>query len=441
MERYILKEMLAWRSSPHRKPLLLWGARQVGKTYILQKFGRQFFDKVHYFNFERTPELHSIFAHNLEPNTIITQLEFYLGLPIDRERDLIIFDEIQECPNALTSLKYFCEDMPKLALCAAGSLLGLQFSSHSFPVGKVDILHLHPLCFEEFLLGLGDNKSLDILHQLSHNSFIPEIVHKHLWEKLKLYFIVGGLPEVITTYLQYQTHLLVALEKVRKKQEELITAYTADMAKHAGKVNAMHIDRVWRAVPEQLALAQDGSAQKFKFKGVIPGINRYDRMAGPIDWLQSAGLIIKIPIANAAQLPLAAYTKENAFKLYMFDVGILGAMSYLSPKAILDYHYGTYKGYFAENFVAQEFRSKDAQPLYCWQARQSEVEFVRVVDDVVIPIEVKSGHVTQAKSIKIFQEKYQAPYRVIMSANNLRIDHQHKLHRYPLYLAYKFPLL
>jgi hypothetical protein len=228
---------------------------------------------------------------------------------------------------------------------------------------------------------------------------------------------------------------------VREKQIDLIRDYIADIAKHSGKLNAMHIERVWRNIPAQLAKAQDGSAPKFRFKGVVPGISAYSRLSGTIDWLDAAGLIIKVQIVNSGQLPSSAYVTENRFKLFCFDIGILGAMSRLPPKSILDYDYGTYKGYFAENYIAQEFRYAGISQLYSWNEKTAEVEFLREVKGEVLPVEVKSGWVTQSKSLKVFSEKYKPRYQTIMSARNLNINHSNRTHNYPLYLASHFPLV
>lgn len=439
MKREIMLKLQHWRRNKERKPLLLNGARQVGKTYILMAFGQQNFARVHYLNFEETISIHQIFAEDLSPHKIIQQLEFHLNTAINLHKDLLIFDEIQACPRAITSLKYFCEQLPELAICTAGSLLGVQLNETSYPVGKIDILHLYPMNFHEFLLALDDQRSLKIINEINTKLKLPMIIHEHLWQLLKIYFITGGLPEVVNIYIQNQSNLSQALNLVREKQNMLITAYNADFAKHSGKINSMHINRVWHSIPEQLAKEQNDGTARYKFKGVIPGIARYADLVGPIDWLQAAGLIIKIPVCNSGELPLSAYTKENIFKLYCFDVGILGALSNLPPAAIMEYDYGTYKGYFAENFVAQEFLANNAE-LYSWSEGTAEVEFLRILDTKVIPIEVKSGWITQAKSIKIFQKKYASPYRVIMSAKNLSIDNVNKVHHYPLYLCGMFPL-
>jgi len=438
MERNVWNKLIEWKNKKERKPLILKGARQVGKTYLLQAFGKECFPQVHYLNFEKNKQLAKIFEGNIAPSDILRDLSFYLNTSINKENDLVIFDEIQNVPRALTSLKYFQEELPCLAICAAGSLLGIQLSEESFPVGKVEFLKMFPMSFEEFLKGTGDDKAFEFLKGRKKFEDIPQIIHNHLWEQLKIYFVVGGLPEIVKTFVEYKNDLFIALQKVREKQNNLILTYLADIAKHSGKQNSMHIERLWRNIPAQLAREYDGSAAKFKFKGIIPGISRYSKLAGSIDWLVVAGLIIKVHIVNSGQLPFAAYATENSFKLYVFDVGLLGALSDLSPKSIMEYEYGSYKGYFAENFAAQEFVCSGVKELYCWKEGTAEVEFLREVNGDVFPVEIKSGWVTQAKSLKVFAQKYSPEYRTIFSANNLFIDSVNKIYRYPLYLASRF---
>lgn len=440
MKRSIFDKLKGWKDKKDRKALILKGARQVGKTYILKCFGQYAFPKVHYVNCEQDETLIRIFEKDLRPKRILQDLSFYVDSSIDCERDLLILDEIQECPRALTSLKYFQEELPGFAICAAGSLLGIELGKGSYPVGKVEQIEMYPMCFEEFISATGETRTLDALCNCGPGTPIPDIVHTHLWEQLKIYFIVGGLPEIVKTYRDLKHDLFLALKTVRQKQADLIKAYLADIAKHSGKQNAMHIERIWRNIPTQLARIQNGSAPKFKFKGIVPGIRSYSRLAGAIDWLNTAGLIIKIQIVNSGKLPLSAYTAENRFKLCCFDVGLLGAMSQLPPKTILSYDYGTYKGYFAENFVAQEFTCADIQPLYSWREKTAEVEFLVEKSGEVLPVEVKSGWVTQAKSLKVFAEKYDPLYRTVLSAKNLQINHYNRLHHYPLYLASRFPI-
>jgi predicted AAA+ superfamily ATPase len=440
MKRLILQDLQAWKRQKHRKPLIIKGVRQTGKTYILKQFGESDFPAFHYINFEHNLKAANLFNNDFDPKRILQDLSFLLNTSIDEKHDLVIFDEIQACPQALTSLKYFAEQLPELALCCAGSLLGLHIGDASFPVGKVDFIHMRPMCFAEFLEASGDRKSLDLLNNCQHSDLISDVVHEHLWQQFKIYLVVGGLPEVVRTYIENKNDLYTGLTLARKKQQDLIYGYYADIAKHAGKVNAMHIDRVWRAIPRQLAHSQDGSSKRFQFRDVIPGIDRYQRMANVIDWLLTAELVIKIPVIEHVELPLSAYVDESYFKLYLFDIGILGALSELSPKSILDYDYGTYKGYIAENIVAQEFIAKRSMNLYSWQDSRAEVEFLYMLDDQAIPIEVKSGWVTRNQSLNKYAEKYHPPYRVVFSAKTLHIDLSHQYHQYPLYMAYWFPI-
>lgn len=435
MKRLALQELIKWKNSSNRKPLIIKGARQVGKTYLLKLFAEQEFPQHFYINFEKQPGLAKLFTENLDPKRIINELSFTFKKQINPQTDLLIFDEIQACPKALTALKYFCEDLPELALCAAGSLLGIHLNSEPFPVGKVDWLHLYPMSFKEFLIALEETLLVELLDKMSLNISIPDIAHEQLWQHLKYYFIVGGLPEVISLFCEHKNTLFDAFTVVRHKQNNLIKDYYSDIAKHSGKVNTMQIDRVWQDVPNQLARAQDGSAPKFKFKGIISGIDRYTRLANVIDWLLNAGLIIKISTVSTCRQPLKAYTKESQFKLFLFDVGLLGCMSDLAPETILQYDYGSYKGYFAENFVCQELLCADSKLLYGWQEQQAEIEFLKEINGNLIPIEVKSGTVTHAKSLSVFIKKYAPAYSIILSAQKKMISKKRQVYYLPLYLA------
>lgn len=296
------------------------------------------------------------------------------------------------------------------------------------------------MSFLEFLKGMGQRRIAAFLRDFSTSEEIPHSVHARLWEQWKQYLIVGGLPEVVKNFAEMQTDLFKAVKSARKRQSELIRDYLADMAKHSGKQNALHIERIWKNIPSQLAREHDGSAPKFRFKGVVPGVHSYSRLAGATDWLEATGLIIKVPIANHADLPLSAYTKDNTFKLFCFDVGMLGALSGLPPRTILDYDYGSYKGYVAENYAACELIGAGIGKLYAWRERTAEVEFLIESEEGILPLEIKSGWVTQAKSLTVFAEKYNPPYRTIFSAANISIDHTKRVHRYPIYLTGRFPL-
>ena len=441
MERNISFNLKNWKENKKRKPLILLGARQVGKTYLLKNFGKENFSKYLYVNFEEKKELCKLFTEDLDPKRILSELEIYFNAEIDLKNDLIILDEIQECPEAISSLKYFSEVIPELATCSAGSLLGVKLGMGSFPVGKVELVNMFPMSFFEFLKAINELKLLKYLLNWNPSEKFSSTVHSKAWDLFKTYLVVGGLPESILVYKEHQANKNKALAEVRKSQQNLIKTHLADIAKHSGKQNSMHIERIWSNIPSQLAREQDGTATKFKFKGVIPNVKGYSRLADTIDWLQAAGLILRIPISNSGNLPLKAFTDENSFKLYLYDVGILGALSSLEPSVILNYDYGTYKGYFAENFIAQEFTCAMGQPdeIFAWKKAKSEIEFLRVVKDSVIPIEVKSGWNTRSRSINVFIEKYDSPYGIIFSASDFTQNQKNKIRRLPLYLASRFP--
>lgn len=433
MKRNVTESLNDWKSSANRKPLILKGARQVGKTHILKEFGREDFPRCHYVNFEEDERLGRIFEQDLKPHRILDELQFYLDQIIDRRQDLVIFDEIQRCSKALTSLKYFSEEMPELALCAAGSLLGVTLHMESFPVGKVQFLAMYPLSFDEFLDGIGKERLAELIRKHDLTQPVPEMAHEQLWELWKRYLIVGSLPEAVNHYREKQENLYEAVQIIRKAQRDLLDAYLADIAKHCGKTNALHIERLWRNVPAQLAQSQNGSAGKFKLREGIPGIRGYERLSAPLDWLEGADLLIRVPIIDAVGIPLSGYAKENRFKLYFFDVGLLGAMSGIAPATFLNYDFGSYKGYVAENFVAQELRAAGDKTIYCWQGRTAEVEFLLEKEGEIVPVEVKSGWVTQSKSLKVYTDRYHPSKSYILSANNVK--HSNSRHHLPLYMA------
>jgi predicted AAA+ superfamily ATPase len=432
MKRTVTDFLNRWKTSVNRKPLILRGARQVGKTYILKEFGGAAFPRYHYVNFEKDEKLGRIFEQDLKPDRILDELQFYLDRPIDRRLDLVILDEIQRNSKALTSLKYFSEEMPEMALCAAGSLLGVALPD-SFPVGKIQFLDMYPLSFDEFLDGVGKERLAELIRKHDVTQPFPETAHEQLWGLWKHYLVVGGLPDAVNHYRERQENLYEAVQAIRKAQRDLLEAYLADMAKHSGKSNALHIEKLWRNVPAQLARAQNGSAGKFKLREGIPGIRGYERLSAPLDWLECANLLIRTPIIDAVGVPLSGVVKENRFKLYFFDVGLLGAASGIAPATFLNYDFGSYQGYVAENFVAQELRAAGDKTLFCWQGRTAEVEFLLEREGEVVPVEVKSGWVTQSKSLKVYMERYRPPRAYILSANNIS---QRNIVRYlPLYAA------
>jgi uncharacterized protein len=375
------------------------------------------------------------FEEDLSPEKIVSSMEFHLDTDIDIANDLVFFDEIQDCPRAITSLKYFQEEMPELALVCAGSLLGVVHSDSAFPVGKVSFLNLYPLSFEEFLLAVGDRKSCKVIDEINMKSFIPEIVHHHLLERLKEYMITGGMPEVVSVYIENINDKYKAFNLVRDKQRELLTSYMGDFSKYSGKINSTEIVSVFESIPAQLP------NKKFVSSRVIQG-GRFSKLRSSIDWLIGAGLLIKVKITNSGEIPFAAFSQENNFKLYLFDIGLLGALGSLSPNVIYKQNdlFATFKGAFCENFVAQEFVCKDQLQLYCWVNNTSEVEFVREFDGIVLPVEVKAGLSGKLKSLNVFFGKYKSKYRVRLSSRQLEINNDAGMHSYPLYLVARFPL-
>ena len=435
MKRTITASLVKWKNERPRKPLLLRGARQVGKTYALKEFGREQFPRAWYLNFEEDESLARYFAEDLDPERLLEEFRFHFGGVVDPRHDLLIFDEIQRCPRALTSLKYFCEELPDLAICAAGSLLGLTLNSESFPVGKVTFLNMYPMNFLEYLEGIHEDDLAGCLRDYTGEKSFPAAAHEQLWDRWKSYLVVGGLPEAVNTFRDLRQDRYTAMQSVRKLQRDLINGYLADVAKHSGKVSAMHIERLWKSVSAQLARIQDGTAPKFRFRDAIPGVRGYERLAAPLDWLERANLVMRSFILDTAVVPLAGFVKETAFKLYFFDTGMLNAMSGLPPEVILRYGFGSYQGYVAENFVAQELRAAGDEVLYCWQGRTSEVEFMIEAGPGVVPWEVKSGQVVHSKSLSVFEDRHQPRLSYVLSARNEIASSGARRRHIPLYAA------
>ena len=442
MLREATSELLQWMSSKHRKPLIILGARQVGKTYLIKDFGAAHFPAVHVVNFELETEAAEIFERNLSPERILKELALFLGREINVQTDLLFFDEIQAAPRALTSLKHFHEKYPELALCAAGSLLGLHLAHSSFPVGFIDWLHLYPMSFQEFINARASSQVQKEFQSALSGNEISTVAHQIFWDLWREYLVCGGLPEVVVRYISNKPGSIESFTESRAIQRKLINDYLADVAKHAGKVNAMHIERTWKSVPSQIASAQDLSVSRFKFKDVVPGIHNFGRLAGSIDWLSKAGLIIQIPVCGKSETPISAYTKPNYFKLYMFDIGLLGAMLELPPAALMKYDFGTYKGYIAENFVAQTLKATLKETsIFGWSEGKSEIEFLLQGHKGPIPVEVKSSSRIRAQSLKTFIDKYNPGTSIVISGRPIAksthangVTHNVNL---PLYLTSK----
>lgn len=408
MERLLEKQLVAWRQQKTRKPVLLDGARQVGKTYLIENlFGKKHFNKVHKLDFRENPATHELFKDSLNPDTLISNMELFLGDDIDLASDLVFFDEVGECQRAVDSLKYFAEKRPDIFLCATGSNIGLL---DSFPVGKVHMLEVFPLSFEEFLMASSEFRLLERYREISR----LKITHDMLWDYLLDYYFVGGMPEAVSVwFVSKGTGINERSANISQIHRNLIRGYERDFGKYGGKLNAMDIDRVFRNVPLQLSKYVDGSVKRYIFKNVIENKNRYLKLKGPIDWLEKAQLVTKCyPIETQPVVPLKALIKENIFKLFFFDIGLLGHMLELSyqeqraQKTLI-------KGFIAENFVQNELRNIGICPTYSWSEGQSEIEFLyKTRDGNIVPIEVKSGKRTRAKSLGVYKEKYKPAYTI-----------------------------
>ena len=443
MKRQIETKLIQWKNKKNRKPLFLQGARQVGKTYLLQDFAKSQFNNSHYFDLEELKtDLSSIFNDSpLDPKQLIDKLSFVSGKSINIKKDILILDEIQTIPRAITALKYFNQHMSDLAVAAAGSNLGVAHSDEPFPVGKVEIFHMYPMNFEEFLSGTGEETALSFLKNFKGEK-TGDIYHRRLFDSLKKYFITGGMPEVICQYMAKKDEPLEAFRAVRQLQKQLLLHYESDFSKYAGSTNSRHIERIFRAIPLQLSNTQDKKSKKFKFKDIVSkGYRSYEDLADPIEWLSKAGLALRVNTILHPSIPVMAGIKENSFKLFLFDIGLLGAIVNLNPENIMRYDYGSYKGYFAENFVLQELYSYGLNKIVTWSGRTSEIEFVLEINGNIIPVEVKAGLNTKAKSLQAFIDKYSPVYSVKFTGNKFGCDRQKRIFNYPLYMVSKFPKL
>lgn len=391
MRRKALLALKEWKDDPDRKPLILKGARQVGKTWLMERFGEECYEDSFYFNFDEEEEIASIFKSNKDPFRIIELLGMIKGKKIEPQKHLIIFDEVQECPEALNSLKYFCEKAREYHIISAGSLLGtLLAQPKSYPVGKVNVMHIYPLTFEEFLCAV-DEGLYQYYESIQRGSIIETVFHTKLMEMYRYYLIIGGMPECVASWVKHKDP-----DKVLKLQQELIQLYENDFSKHNGKVNSGRILLVFRSIVNQLAKDNE----KFVYGCVRQGA-RAREFEEAIEWLVSAGMVIRIHNVSKPEHPLNAYEEVNHFKLFLFDVGLLKCMAGISNEAILlkaDYQF---KGPLTENYCLQQIRDIfDTMPKYYVQGQNSEIDFVLQNSMEIIPVEVKAGDSTHANSFK-----------------------------------------
>ncbi len=428
MKRDIYYQLIVWKNNPERKPLVLKGARQVGKTYILQNFGKNEYEDVAYFNFEEDPDLHDFFTGRLAPEKIIQTLSIFQEKKIIPDQTLIIFDEVQNSPETLTSLKYFCEKAPEYHIVAAGSLLGIKIGqSAPFPVGKVNFLDLYPMTFAEFLDAVGKSQ-LRILLEDTDFEPIAKAFHTELIDLLKMYYFVGGMPEAVAQFVKNQD-----LHKVRRIQEEILEAYSIDFSKYTTKSEAIRLAATWASIPGQLAHEN----KKFTYAEITKNA-RAREYGESIQWLVDAGLVIKVKNTHTPKLPLAAY-EENVFKLYLLDVGLLGAMINVSQRIIIQGSnlFNEFNGAFVENYGAQELVAHGQKNLYYWTSKsQAEVDFVVVLHDQVMPLEVKAGVSKQKKSLRVYGDKYNSS--VLSRSTLMNFKEDGMIRNYPLYALWLF---
>ena len=432
MERILISELQKWKDKYDRKPLILRGARQVGKTWLLKDFGKRFFKNVCYINFEQKDVLGAIFEGTLSPQRIIEQLSVYTGSKILPNDTLLIFDEVQEMPRALTSLKYFAEEAPEYAICCAGSLLGVALpEGTSFPVGKVEFLDLYPLSFHEFLLANGEEMLLNYILRDGNRNLAP--FTEKLTDYLKKYFVIGGMPSVILKWLD--THDFFDVDDVQK---QLVTAYENDFSKHAPKQMVEKIRYIWDSIPSQLAKEN----KKFVY-GLVRDGARAREYEDAIMWLSDAGEIIRTYNISKPDVPLKAYADLKSFKVFLLDVGLLRCISGVSPKVILKGSriFEEFKGALTEQYVCQELQLfKRLQTNYYWTSSSTaEIDFLVSDGMEVYPLECKAGLTMNAKSLKVYRQKYMPKYALRTSLLPYSKNEEEGIINLPLYLLFALP--
>jgi len=426
MKRDIYKKLLDWKSNLRRKPLLLQGARQTGKTFILKAFGRNEYENVLYCNFEEDPNLGQFFQHDLNPERILADLSIYYDLKIRPAVDLVVFDEIQASNRALNALKYFEEKRKDIHIVAAGSLLGVKLSTPgSFPVGKVNFLHLFPMTFMEFLDGMGESRYRRLLENVSEPIPLSEPFHFHLIDLLRQYYFVGGMPEAVKYFAETSNG-----RETRQIQEEIIKSYVLDFAKHAPSSNIPKLTLLWDSIPKHLAKEN----KKFVFSAIKKSA-RAREYENALIWLEDAGLIYRAIATGTIKHPLGHYADRGCFKVYALDVGLLGAMARL-PIDILaggDRLFNEYEGAFVENFVAQQLMAYFQQPLYYWRSKggKAELDFLCEFSDRIYPLEVKAGINPRSKSLRSYDIQFSPP--VLARSTLLNFKKDGKILNLPLY--------
>ncbi|MDO9933540.1 ATP-binding protein (plasmid) [Glaesserella parasuis] len=424
MQRKILQSLQNWKQNLNRKPLIIQGARQVGKTWAMKHFGEQSFEQVAYINFDNNPRMKTLFSGDYDINRLILGLKIESGVDIQAHNTLIIFDEVQEVPQALSSLKYFYENAPEFYIVSAGSLLGMSLHHQvSFPVGKVDFLPLYPMDFHEFLLAVGKQDLVELLN-LKDWSLISAMKSRYI-ELLRQYYFVGGMPEAVKVFIETQN-----VDAVRQVQKNLLMAYEQDFSKHIRDGQTVQkVRSIWHAIPEQLAKEN----KKFIYANLQKGARSKDYEIA-LQWLKDSGLVHSVPRIKKPHLPLSAY-QDNAFKLYGLDIGLLSAQSQLDASVLLDGSriFSEFKDALTEQYVLQQLIANQDNPVFYWATEKgtAEVDFVVQQKQAVIPIEVKAEENLKAKSLKVYVEQFQPEHAFRFSMADYR--EQDWLVNVPLY--------
>ena len=427
MERTIIKELYAWKNRTERQPLILKGARQCGKTYILKKFGDEYYRHTAYFNFEETSVLAGIFEKDFDTKRIIFELSLQLGRSITPEDTLVVFDEIQICGRAVTALKYFSENAPEYNIVCAGSLLGISLQPGiSFPVGKVEFLDMYPMSFTEFAAARGENTLAEFLQGINRSSELPAVASGKAETLLNEYYIVGGMPAAVKKWCETMN-----LDEVESVQRNILQSYEMDFAKHAPIEQFTKLTAIWRSIPVQLAKEN----KKFIFSQVKKGWRAKD-LEDALEWLIDAGLIYKVRRIEKPAFPLSSYADDTAFKIYMCDVGLLRCLSGLPYSAMAGNFelYSEFKGAMAENYVLCEFLKAGQKEAFFWTSGNSaEVDFVIQEDNMIIPVEVKASQNVRARSLAEYRKKYKPELAMKISGVD-KINGKEVLN-FPLYAA------
>ena len=433
MYRKITKQLLDWKNKKNHMPLILQGARQVGKTWIMKDFGKQYYKKVAYISFDTNDTIREVFQKGFNIDRIISELGLDVGFKIEPENTLIIFDEIQECPLALTSLKYFNENAPQYDIIAAGSYLGVaHHEGTGFPVGKVEFLNLYPLDFEEFLLATGNERFIE---PIKNKEFGTVSTFKNDYEYyLKQYLYIGGMPKVVLDFIDNND-----FTSVRQVQNIILSTYEQDFSKHIQSNVVEKIRMLWHSIPSQLAKEN----KKFIYNAVKKGARAKDFELA-LAWLRDSGLIYKVNRVTKPVLPLIAYEDFDVFKIYILDVGLLGAMANLNSKTLIEGEavFKEFSGTFAEQYVLQQLKTIPDLPIYYWtnERSQAEIDYLIQYEDNIVPVEVKATTNLKAKSLNNFINEYKPKKAIRTSLADYKLNNNN-LYDIPLYAIEKFPII